>query len=259
MVGKYGKKGFVVVGVTTEAKGPTEKYVTDTGADMIVALCKPGKDGMQELGLRGYPSAVLVAPNGKIVWSAHPSGLTEAIIEEHIGDVRMSAPDKLALDLELPKKHAGIAKKLRQGKFGSAWKDLDRALQRAKGDDQAVLESALGEVKASLEELQTAITTATQEGRFADVEFTLDLIAKHFQGRDESRDARAAIRELKADLEKRSELEAGRLIRKGQAALAEGKRKSAIRSLEMATKGRYAETREAARAKKIIAEINKGG
>ena len=71
---------MTVVGVTREPKDLTEAWVKKHGAMYPYAYDKAGSV-MRELGLSGYPSAALVSPSGTIVWTGHPAGLKQDLIE----------------------------------------------------------------------------------------------------------------------------------------------------------------------------------
>jgi hypothetical protein len=65
--------------VTNEPKGQTEKFIESTQASYAYAYDKGGKLSRQ-LGIRGYPTAILLDPTGRIAWRGHPGTLTEADI-----------------------------------------------------------------------------------------------------------------------------------------------------------------------------------
>lgn len=69
--------------MTSEGKSVTEKWVVEYKAVYPYAYDK-GDKLFRALGMRGRPSAVLVNPEGEIVWRNHPAKLTKAVIEAHI-------------------------------------------------------------------------------------------------------------------------------------------------------------------------------
>ena len=78
----YARKGLQVIGVTSESAEDTEPWVEDKGVEYAYAYDEGGL--FRELGLRGYPSAVLVDPYGVIVWKGHPSSLSSGVVKDAI-------------------------------------------------------------------------------------------------------------------------------------------------------------------------------
>ncbi len=77
---KFKDKGLSVIGVTGETKGQTEPWVEKHSMAYPFAYDK-GLGVMSKLGLSGFPSAVLIDPSGTVVWSGHPSSLTDSTVE----------------------------------------------------------------------------------------------------------------------------------------------------------------------------------
>lgn len=260
MVEKFGKKGFVIVGVTSEAKAPTETYLEETGWKATVAL--EGSGGtMRAYGFTGYPSSTLVGPTGKVVWTGHPSGLSERVIEENLAGVRLGGPNGLALDIELPRKHRAIAKKLSKGTLGPAYLDLQKALDRLGQDaddleEAAVLRDAIQQVDALAQEQLDLASKAFDEGRYFDAQSTWKLVDKHLAKHAAGEAAATRLSELAARAELVDEIEAGERIARALAEAAEEKVDKAIKTLKAVASGSLKETREAERAVRLIEEMS---
>jgi hypothetical protein len=135
--------------VTHEPKGPTEDFVSGTGAEYGYAYERSMKL-MRALGAGGFPSAYLVDPMGVIVWEGHPAALEEVTIQRHLGGA-------LKIPMwEWPRAAAKARKHVQKGELAKAFAVLDKA----KGDDavgvirddlRAMMEMQLRTMEASLE------------------------------------------------------------------------------------------------------------
>jgi len=260
LIEKYGKKGFVAVGVTSEAEGPTKGFMEQTSAKMAVAY-EPSLKSMKAYGFNGFPSSALISPKGVVVWTGHPSSLTEKIIEENLVGVVMNASGKLTVDADLPKKYASIAKQLEKGDLGDGMKALDAVLANEKlpDADRTALEAAKEQVNAVLEEEKKAIETAVGEERWFDATAGWKRLATHFKGHEAAKAAETAAADVAKDPAKKKELEAGQRIAEAQKAAAAGKKKEALAILDGLGTGYLKDTKEAARAKTVAEEIKKDG
>lgn len=254
LVEKYGKKGFVIVGVTSEPEGPTQKFIEDTKFLATVALDN-GK-AMREYGFGGYPSSALVDPTGKVVWTGHPSGLNDKQIEEHLGKVRMRASSELTLELELPRSLKSIQKNLEKGKLGYALAKLEEEIQGDLDDDErTAVQSALEAVKSLRDEQLASAGKAKEEGRLHDAITTYELVAKHFKGHATSDEAGQSAKTIEDDPELALEIDAGEKIAEALELMMADKESQAIRKLKGVVSGKYEATREATRAKTLLEEL----
>ncbi|MCK6473041.1 MAG: redoxin domain-containing protein [Planctomycetes bacterium] len=75
----YKDKGVVVIGLTDEGAADIASFVTKM--KMTYAVGTDSGSG-RTYGVRGIPTAVIVAPGGKVVWRGHPmNGLDEAVAD----------------------------------------------------------------------------------------------------------------------------------------------------------------------------------
>lgn len=80
---QFGARGLQVIGVTGEAVQPTETWIQDKGARYAYAY-DPERSLHRALSVRGIPHAVLLDPQGNLVWRGHPAALTDAIVERAV-------------------------------------------------------------------------------------------------------------------------------------------------------------------------------
>jgi cytochrome c biogenesis protein CcmG/thiol:disulfide interchange protein DsbE len=66
---KYAKDGVVIVGLTDEPKDKVEPFAKKMNMTYIVGYGSPTGDAY---GVEGIPTAFVIGPEGKVVWSGHP-------------------------------------------------------------------------------------------------------------------------------------------------------------------------------------------
>jgi peroxiredoxin len=80
---RFGPRGLSVVGVADDAREETKAWAERHGVGYAWAHDDDG--GLQRaLGIGGIPYAVLIAPDGTIVWRGEPDQLHDGTIEEHL-------------------------------------------------------------------------------------------------------------------------------------------------------------------------------
>jgi hypothetical protein len=245
------------VGVTSEDRAPTEKFLEDTGWKAVVVIEKGGGT-MKQYGFTGYPSSALVDPTGEVVWTGHPAGLKGSTIEPHLKGVRIRrrSADTLTLEVELPQKYAAVARKLAQGKLGPGYRDLQRAEERAEGEQLSALTAAIEKVDTLAEAELKAADSAVEEGRQYDAQETWKRLTKVLKGHPSEDTAAEKLKAQKADRALREEIEAGERIAKALALIEADQVSRGRRTLESVVSGRLEETVEARRAAKILAELD---
>jgi hypothetical protein len=229
------KKGFLAIGVTSEAEGPTKGFMEQTSAKMAVAY-EPSLKSMKAYGFNGFPSSASISPKGVVVWTGHPSSLTEKIIEENLVGVVMNASGKLTVDADLPKKYASIAKQLEKGDLGEGMKALDAALagDKVADADRAALEAAKEQVNAVLEEGEEGDRNRRRRRTLVRRDRGLEAPSRpDFKGHEAAKaGGNRRSRDVAKDPAKKKELEAEQRIAEAQKAAAAGKKKEALAILD---------------------------
>jgi Redoxin len=259
LVDKYAKKGFVVVGVTDEPEGPTMKYMEDTGWKAIVAF-EPGSASMAAYGFKGYPSGALVNAKGEVVWTGHPSEVDDSMIEKYLQGARVpGAPSVFAdlkPDLDAPKKYQATAKKIAGGQVGAGLLEIEKALAGKIGDeDKAGLEAMTAELNALYDGEMKAADEALEAKRYFDAKFGWTRLEKAFKGHPKADDPKQKLADLGQDATIGEELAAGAEIQKALMLREKEDLAGAVKALKRVTGGPLKATAEAARAAKLIEEI----
>jgi hypothetical protein len=259
LIDKYGKKGFTVLFVTDGPEGETEKFVEETKLKAPVVWEKPLKT-MDDLGGDGYPFSALVGPNGKVVWTGHPGGLEEKMIEENLVGVTLAPPtDKILIDCDLPKKYSSIANKFVTGKIGEGWTSLTTALgaKEIKDEDKAKLEAVQTLVNDTIKEEVAVAEKAYTEKRYFDSQAQWKRLSAACKGMEAGKTADEKLAEIAKDASIKKELEAGARIAEAQKLANNGKTKPAIGVLKSISEGSLKDTEEAKRAKALAEELKK--
>lgn len=110
---EYGDQGLTVLAITPEGEKLTEDWIEDKGARYAYAYDKSGKL-MRELGQSGFPSAALVDPGGRVIWTGHPASIRGRQVEEAI---RGAIPTPL---WEWPDSASDVRKALQKSKLAKA-------------------------------------------------------------------------------------------------------------------------------------------
>jgi hypothetical protein len=216
----------VVVGVTNEPESLVKKHVEKFGMEFPVARVR-GESADGPYGIRGFPSAFLIDPRGRIAWAGHPGNLEESEIQKHFARVVYVAP---LADERYAKINAALAKR----EYGKAHAALDKALAQAPGD--AALSSALASIQAGAKVLAEDAAAAAQTGQYG---FAAELhaeAARLFDGLPQAEEAEAALAALEKLPEAKDELAAYRLLSEARAALAKGDESKAKGKLALAIK-----------------------
>jgi len=196
---KYASRGLSVIALTSEGAGQTEKWIEQNGAKYGYAYDKGGKLS-RELGVSGIPNAVLVNPAGKVVWQGGPTGLTDDVIEQHLGGA-LATPV-----FEMPKEASAVAKSLRARSFAKAISAAD-GLQ-----DPSLKQSLEAMVAAQIE----ALKAAHADGDFLTASETAKRLAKEMNGLDAGVEAKAIAAEIGKDSAAKRVMKGQKAVRKLQ-------------------------------------------
>lgn len=77
MQNKYKNKGVILLAVSYEPEKTVKTYIEKQKLPYIVGA--GAEDSMKEYGVKGFPTAFLINPDGKIAWTGHPATVEEAL------------------------------------------------------------------------------------------------------------------------------------------------------------------------------------
>jgi AhpC/TSA family len=137
---KFAGQGLTIIGVTDEAQKITDEWVADRHVEYAYAFDKGGKL-KRWFGIEGIPHAVLINPNGQIVWRGHPGELSEATLQASLAGAL-----KLPL-YEWPESAEKAAKAVGKRRFAEA---LEKAREIEGADGKAIVENLQQLVDAKL-------------------------------------------------------------------------------------------------------------
>jgi hypothetical protein len=195
-------------------------------------------------GVRGFPSAVLIDPRGRIAWAGHPGRLEESEIEKHFARVVYVAP--LA-----DERHAKIDAALAERQYGRAHAALEKALADAPGDE--ALTRALASIDAGARVLAEEAAAAARTGHYGIAAELHAEAARLFDGLPQAEVAEEALAALEKLPEAQDELAAYELLSEARAALAKGDKTKAQGKLALAVK--YEETPSGRDAQRLAARL----
>lgn len=200
LVDKYGSKGLVVLGITSESASETRKFLEETGVRWTTMYDTKAGD---QWGISGYPSGFLVDPSGTVVWKGHPGNLEDRQIAELLPRVK--------LGLGLPAKYAGINGLFDKEKYSEAKTRIDAELAKSNlaESDKSALESASKRIWALATSLRDEGKKAEEDRDFYAALQAYDRLAKQFPGSEEGKEGADGVARIQADATLKPELEAG--------------------------------------------------
>lgn len=192
----------MVVGVSNEAKAKVESFISERGIKYPIAL---DNAAAKAYGVNGIPDAVLVSPEGKVLWTGHPDGLKEATIEESLQNATFipSLPPSLARYNAL----------LRAKKFGKAYLDVKKAIQDKKATESDAAQT-LGAIEKRMKSLLSEAEKARSESDFYTAGKNLNELKGAFAGTDEARKAEEILGTIEKDPKAREQMKAGDTLAK---------------------------------------------
>lgn len=207
---KFGGKGVVIVGVTSESIELAKPWAEAKGAKYPL-VSDPSAKSSEAYGVNGIPAAFLIDAKGKVIWAGHPATLTEALIEQAVvGAVSPFGPltEQLAPVQELIDKHmpgkalAMLQTLLKAGSLDARSKQLAEFTQT----------SLNGQAYRLL-----ARATALFEGKDPlEAAILLHEVAARFDGCEPAKDAQQKLKDMAKDKELKREVDGAALLAKAR-------------------------------------------
>ena len=158
----------------------------------------------------------------------------------------------------VPEKFEAVKKALIKMKFGDALKKAEAALPRLEGSDAEAGE----EVRAWIEAIATSgmedAVALVRDGQVYKGVLKYEQIETRFKGHDLSKQAKAAVKELKSDKAMALEIKASEKLEKIKKAMAEERKpEDKLKCLKPLLSKKYAETLAGKEAAETAAELEK--
>ena len=113
---RYAERGLSVLAVSPDASDAITRY----GREYHVrhALARVPMDTLLTYDVTAYPLGVLIAPDGRILWTGKLERLTDQVLDAYLARVRILP--------EAPRAFAHLEAALRTGAYGAVERELDR-------------------------------------------------------------------------------------------------------------------------------------
>jgi len=202
--------------------------------------------GADEYKTSGIPHCWLVGPNGKIVFEGHPSGISEAVIEENLRGVRL----KPSFD-DLPEAFGKARMAFEKDDWAKGLKELEK-LEKDEANAQAATaakEKVLGFGKESL----ASAVAKGEGGDYTSAMKALDKLADDWKGCEIGDEAKKQRDGWKKDKTVKLELDAEELLLKAAELEKAGQKPAAAAVLKKVCEGKkYEGTKARARAEERL-------
>jgi hypothetical protein len=245
----------VVLAVSDEGEDLVSKYVDDMGITGV--RVGAGFTGGEAWGVRGYPSAAMIAPDGTVAWTGHPSELTSSKVKKLLKDAKPSKGGYLAYPLgrEVGPALSSAVKAAEEGKLGKAILAARDAAADESLDASAREEAAAvaAEYEAHAELLLGQAESLIEKRAMVRGVQVYGELAKALDDTDHGQRAARRLAEIEKDDSLQEELAADEAYAKAMEAVARRGTKKAVPKFEAIVK-KYGSTAAAGRARKWLAK-----
>lgn len=211
--------------MTGETEDKTKPWVEKHG--MKYAYGYLSKDGMGEfmkaLGMRGYPSAVLVDPTGEIVWSGHPSSANGGLIKKHIKGANKGPVGVAGVVANWPKEAQHAKKAFLAGKYGKAVAEARKLPQEW---------SVLGDIERVIARRVDRVKAIFAKGDYLGFEDAMRTASKELAGTEALDELDGLVAEMKADPKSKSVISGQKRLAKYAESVADARKAKELLSLE---------------------------
>ena len=246
---KYAEKGLTILAISQQDKSTVQSFVDELGAK-YPTICE-SSDSMTAYGCTGFPSSFLIDTGGRIVWVGHPSGFTDAVVDEHLARAKILPP--------WPKALKDVKKAFGKQRFADALAKVEKHAESGKLDEAAQKDAeAIRDWLAWYGESRLeAADQDLEAGNFFTAARALEEIEELYKKHELAQKAAAKLDELLSDPERKLEVKAGEKLEKILAAIQGESPKKALKKLRPLLGKKYAETEAGKRAKTLAEELEK--
>lgn len=237
-----------MLAVSSEGEDLVSKYVDDMGVKVRTGA---GFSTGSDWGVRGYPSAVLIDPEGKVAWTGHPSSLSSSTVKSALKGAKARKGGFLSFSVarELSPKLKATAAAALDGKLGKAYGMASKLGADEKADAGAREDAQVfaGEILDFGSMLRTQAEAAIESRRMIVGLEVLNALNKEFKGTEFGGELSARLAEIAKDDELQNELAADEAWSKAMEAIEKRGLKKSASKLEAIVK-KYPGTKASERA-----------
>jgi hypothetical protein len=237
--------------LSDEDDAKVAEYIDQLGLSLRIGA---GSKSKGRYGVTGIPSAALIDPQGKLVWSGHPSGLSKGTVQAALKGAKPRSSNFLAIPpaSEATGRLAPIGKSMEAGKLGAALKAAEAVAADAKAtaEEKTAAAALAGEITAHAELLGTQAEGFVEALDVVRGLSVLDALAADMAGTKPGDVAKARAAEIRKEPALAKELSAAEAFERTKASVAKlASSKAKTKWQEFAKK--HEGTRAAERAKAI--------
>jgi len=240
----YGTKGFTVLAVTNETRALTDAFVENQSPTYPIVV--ESTDSAKTYGAGGFPSSFLIAPDGTIAWSGHPSAVPQDLLEELLS--------KAVMFSDLPKKLGDVRRLISKGKLSDAVKSVAKHVEsRNLNDEESDWAKKLQDwLDSNLKSGVQRAEKAAAKGDYYTAWKAYEATAHAWKGAEVAKEAATHAKELLTDKAKKAEIDAGKRLDKIARKLGDLSPRKALKKLKPMTSKKYRNTAAGKRAASMI-------
>lgn len=211
--------------MTGETADKTEPWIEQHGARYPYAyLDKEVLSGfMGKMGMRGYPSAAIVSPKGKIVWTGHPSSISSSLVKKHLKGANKTPVDISAVVRSWPKEAQHVRASFAKGQLAKALADAQKLPTEW---------SVAKDVEAAIEKRVSALRKLHEKGDFLGFTEAAKSATKQLAGLESGTELTTLLKDVKADAKAKTVISGQKKLEKLMKKVHEASKVKDIVSLE---------------------------
>jgi hypothetical protein len=195
--------------VTGETKENTDPWVKEQGQQYPYMYLEKAQISafMKDLGMRGYPSAVLVDPKGKIAWVGSPYSVNGSLVKKHL-----RGASKTPVNVNAVTKNWPDSAKAVKAAYGKG--QLAKALSAAESLDARTREGVIADLRRAIDRKVAAMKAQDKEGDYFGYLASVAQAGKTMSGLPELAELQTRAKEIKADPEAKKVVKAQKQVDK---------------------------------------------
>ena len=201
-----------MLAISREDEDTVSKYLDKNGFTVRTASRSSSGD---QYGVRGIPAAFLIAPDGTLAWSGHPSGISKSVIKELLKDAK-KLPD---LPFLVVKPSGEVDDSIASAVAAAEKGDLQKAIKAAQKAGPAGA-GFLKDIDAHLNLLLGQATDAVESRNMVPAVSIYNALMKEVKGTPQAERASEQLAAIKKDPELKRELEAAEAFEKTKRSVA---------------------------------------